>query len=38
VTRALAGHAAPRDLVELLMDERNQSGESCLVALTPGQK
>jgi hypothetical protein len=35
VSDALPRHAAPRDSVELLMDERNQSLESALVALTP---
>ena len=35
VPRALAGHAAPRDLVQLAMDERNQALEGTLVALPP---
>ena len=35
VSRALARHAATRDLVELLMDERNQPLEGSLVALSP---
>ena len=38
VPRALAGHAAPRDLVELSMDERNQPIEGRLVALPPFEK
>jgi hypothetical protein len=35
VADALAGHAAPRDPVQLMVDERNQSLESDLVALAP---
>lgn len=34
----LAGHAAPRDLMEFLMDERDQPREGFLVALPPGQQ
>ena len=35
VTRALAGHTAARDLVELPIDERNQPFEGRLVAVSP---
>ena len=38
VPHALSRHAALRDPVELLMDERNQPLESSLVALTPLQQ
>ena len=38
VPHALSRHAALRDPVELLMDERNQSLESSLVALAPLQQ
>ena len=38
VTRALARHAAPRDPVELLVDERNQPLEGTLVAPPPFEK
>ena len=32
---AFSGHATPRDSVKLLMDERDQSLEGTLVALSP---
>jgi hypothetical protein len=32
---AFAGHATPRDLMELVMDERNQLLEGGFVALSP---
>jgi hypothetical protein len=35
---ALASHAAPRDLVQFLMNERNQAIEGRLVALPPFEK
>ena len=35
VTLALSGHAASREPVELLMDERDQSFEGGLIALCP---
>jgi hypothetical protein len=35
VPHALSGHAAARDLVELLMDERDQSLAGGLVSLSP---
>jgi hypothetical protein len=38
VPGALSRHAALRDLVEFLMDERNQSLEGTLVALPPFEK
>ena len=38
VPRALARHAAPRDLVQLPVDERNQSLEGGLVAFAPLQQ
>ena len=38
VSHALSGHAAPRDLVEFLMDERDQSLAGGLVALPPLEK
>ena len=38
VPGTLSRHAAPRDLVELPVDERNQSLEGGLVALSPFQK
>jgi len=38
VTDALGGHAALRDVVELLMDERNQLLEGRLVALPPSEE
>jgi hypothetical protein len=34
----LAGPTAPRDVVELVVDERNQLRERSLVALSPGEK
>ena len=38
VARTLAGQTPSRDLVKLPLDERNQSAEGGLVALTPLQK
>ena len=38
VPDALAGHAAPRDLVELVMDERNQLLEGGFIALAPREE
>lgn len=38
VSRTLSCHTAPRDPVELPMDERNQSLEGTLVALPPFEK
>ena len=38
VSRAFVGHVAPRDLVELLVDERNQSLQGVGVALAPFEK
>ena len=38
VTRGFSRHAAPRDLVEFLMDERNQPLEGILVAPRPFEK
>jgi hypothetical protein len=35
---ALAGHTAPRDLVQFAMDERNQPLASRLVAFSPFEK
>jgi hypothetical protein len=35
MTHALSRHAASRDPVELVMDERNQVREGSLVALSP---
>jgi hypothetical protein len=35
---ALSRHAAPRDLLEFSMDQRNQSLEGTLVALPPFEK
>ena len=38
VTHALSGHAAARDLVELLVDERDQSLAGVVVSLPPFEK
>src|SRR5262245_25577595 len=38
VARPLAGHAAPRDVSELLVDERNQLRKGSFVALPPGEE
>jgi hypothetical protein len=38
VSRPLARHAPSRNLVQLTLDERNQSAEGALVALPPLQK
>jgi len=38
VTGSLVHHVAPRDLMQLTMDKRNQSPERILVAMTPLQE
>jgi hypothetical protein len=38
MSRTLSGHASPRDLMKLLLYERNQAAEGGLVALAPSEK